>query len=99
MEKFNTRIKLFQNIILEINKFSNDCKIILFNFNQKIKSFITNFTEVDEKNNKMELLDECDLLLSNCLKVFLQFFNLNYSYLESESLYLNNEILIKVNKV
>ena len=98
MDNFKTRVKLFKNIILEINKFSNDCKIILFNFNQKIKSFITNFTQNDEKNNKMELLDKCDLLLSNCLKIFLQFFNLNYSYFESESSYLKNEILIKVNK-
>ena len=98
MDNFKTRVKLFKNIILEINKFSNDCKIILFNFNQKIQSFITNFTNDGEKNNKMKLLDKCDLLLSNCLKIFLQFFNLNYSYFESESSYLKNEILIKVNK-
>ena len=98
MDNFKTRIKLFQNIILEINKFKNDCKIILFNFNQKIKSFITNFTQNDEKNNKMELLDKCDLLLSNSLKIFLQFFNLNYSYFESESSYLKNEIFRKIKK-
>ena len=105
MKKFETRIELFKDILIEVSKFRIKYKEELNNLNLKLRQIITNFsskfqTVVAKKTRSKYSTEDpfSDKLMSDGVQQLLTYFLNEYNIISDEINEMNENIILKLTK-
>ena len=105
MKKFETRIELFKDILIEVSKFRIKYKEEINHLNLKLRQIITNFSNkfqtVVAKKTRSKYSDEdpfSDKLMSDGVQQLLTYFLNEYNIVSDEINEINDNIILKLTK-